>query len=89
MPLFDGKDPDGWVVKAERYFGFYYLNEEEKMEAAVVGLEGDALSWYNWEHRRRPIRRWADLRESVLQQFRPTNSGHCMSSGSQSGKWSR
>ncbi|XP_057252042.1 uncharacterized protein LOC130592021 [Beta vulgaris subsp. vulgaris] len=75
MPLFDGKEPDDWVVKAERYFNFYYLTEAEKMEAAVVGLEGDALSWYNWEHRRRPINRWSELRKLVLQQFRPANSG--------------
>lgn len=45
------------------------------MEAAVVGLEGDALSWYNWEHRRQPINRWSELRKLVLQQFRPANSG--------------
>lgn len=47
MPLFDDQEPDGWVVKAERYFNFYYLTEDEKMKAAVVGLERNALSWYN------------------------------------------
>ena len=44
------------MVKAERYFNFYYLTKEKKMEAVVIGLESDALSWYNWEHRLRPIR---------------------------------
>lgn len=71
MPLFDGEDPDGWILRVERYFSFYRLSEEEKMEAAIVGMEGEALSWYQWEHRRRPIRVWAELRELLLKQFRP------------------
>lgn len=75
MPLFDGQDPDGWILRVERYFSFYRLNEEEKMEAAVVGMEGEALSWYQWEHRRRPIRIWVELKELLLKQFRPVNSG--------------
>lgn len=45
------------------------------MEAAVVGFEGDALLWYQWEHRRRPIRRWEDMRSLILKQFRPLHSG--------------
>lgn len=58
LSQFDGTNPDGWILRAERYFTFYQLTGEEKLEAAVVGFEGDALIWYQWEHRRRPIRRW-------------------------------
>ncbi|KAL6527965.1 hypothetical protein OROHE_014915 [Orobanche hederae] len=75
MPIFDGNNPDGWILRAERYFQFYRLSEEEKLEAAVVGMEGDALLWYQWEHRRRPIRRWEELIALMLRQFRPTYSG--------------
>lgn len=75
MPLFDGKDPDGWILRVERYFNFYQLNEEERMEAAIVGMEGEALSWYQWEHRRRPIRVWMELKDLLLKQFRPANAG--------------
>lgn len=55
MPLFDGNNPDGWILRAERYFQFYRLTEEDKIEAAIVSLEGDALLWFQWEHRWRPI----------------------------------
>lgn len=75
MPLFDEKDPDGWIVRVERYFQFYKLNEEEQIEAAVVGLEGEALSWYHWERDRKNILGWPGRRELVLHQFRPVNSG--------------
>lgn len=43
MPVFDGTDPDGWILRVERYFGFYRLTEEEILDAVVVALEGDAL----------------------------------------------
>lgn len=47
MPVFDGGDPDGWILRAERYFRFYRLSENDKIEAAVVSMEGDALSGFN------------------------------------------
>lgn len=42
----------------------------------VVALEGDALRWFQWENKRRPIRRWDELREFILRQFRPSNGGY-------------
>lgn len=75
LPQFDGTNPDGWLLRAERYFSFYRLTNEEKLEAAVVGFDGDALLWYQWEHRRRPIRSWEDMRSLILQRFRPLHSG--------------
>lgn len=75
MPLFDGTDPDGWILRVDRYFNFYKLSEEERLEAVVVALEGDALRWYQWEHKRHPIRRWADLKGFILRQFRSAAGG--------------
>lgn len=75
MPIFDGSDPDGWILRVERYFGFYKLTEAEMLDAVVVALEGDALRWYQWENNRHPIRRWADLKVYLLRQFRTINGG--------------
>lgn len=65
----------GWILRAERYFSFYRLSEEDRLEAAVVALEGDPLLWYQWEHRRRPIKSWEDLKSLLLRQFRSTRVG--------------
>lgn len=54
MSLFNENHPDGWVLRAERYFTFNGLAEEEKIEATVVSSEGDTLLLYQWEDRRRP-----------------------------------
>ncbi|XP_074347938.1 uncharacterized protein LOC141686775 [Apium graveolens] len=43
MPLFDGTDHDGWILRVERYFTFYKLTEADMLEVMVVAFEGDAL----------------------------------------------
>ena len=75
MPLFDGTNPDGWILRAERFFNFYGLAEEEKVEATVVALEGQALLWFQWEHRRRPIERWEQVKTLLRRQFRSQSAG--------------
>lgn len=52
MLVFDEKDPDGWILRVERYFSFYRLSAEEMLEAVTVALDGDALRWYRWENKR-------------------------------------
>ena len=46
MPVFTGENPDSWIFQADRYFATYGLTEEEKLVAAAMSLDGDALSWY-------------------------------------------
>lgn len=46
FPIFSGKNSDSWILRAERYFSFYHLGDDEMVEAAVVGLDGDALLWF-------------------------------------------
>ncbi|XP_063950102.1 uncharacterized protein LOC135152878, partial [Daucus carota subsp. sativus] len=75
MPLFDGVNPDGWILRAERYHQFYRLSEEDKLEAAIVALEGDALLWFQWENRWRPIQNWEEMKTMVRRQFRSTATG--------------
>ena len=38
-------------------------------------MDGDALLWYQWEHRRRPIRTWEELKMLMLRKFRPSSAG--------------
>lgn len=75
LPIFSGTNPDGWILRAERFFHFYRLSEEEQVEAAVVSMDGDALLWYQWENRRRPISRWSEMKALLLRQFRGTEMG--------------
>ncbi|KAI3520275.1 hypothetical protein L1887_09596 [Cichorium endivia] len=69
MPLFDGNNSMGWILEIERCFSFYRLREEDWLEVAVMTLEGDALLWYEWEHRRRAIRDWEELKGLIRRQY--------------------
>lgn len=75
MPTFDGTDPDGWILQAERYFAIYQLINEEKMEAAILSLQGDALAWFRWSNRQNQITNWEELKTLFLRKFRPIQGG--------------
>lgn len=63
MTTFDGTDPDGWILQAECYFAIYQLINEEKVEAAVLSLSGDALA------KQRPLSTWEEMKTLFLQKF--------------------
>ncbi|VFQ68074.1 unnamed protein product [Cuscuta campestris] len=43
FPVFSDEDPRGWILKAEKYFRYYNVPEDEKVDIAVMYLEGGAL----------------------------------------------
>ncbi|VFQ89696.1 unnamed protein product [Cuscuta campestris] len=48
FPVFSDGDPRGWILKAKKYFRCYNVPEDEKVDIAVMYLEGDALDIYSW-----------------------------------------
>lgn len=60
-------------MQAEQFFSFYHMMEEEKLEAAVVSMRGDALFWYQWEVQQGDIHNWKEFKNLLLRHFRPRN----------------
>ncbi|KAL4558785.1 hypothetical protein LXL04_036987 [Taraxacum kok-saghyz] len=75
MPAFNGTDPDGWILQAERYFAIYQLINEEKLEAAILSLSGDALAWYRWSDKQQAITTWERMKLLFLKRFRSIQGG--------------
>ena len=75
MPIFSGENPDGWLVRAERFFDLHKYFEVDQLEIAVVTFEGDVLLWYQWESKHRAILTWAELRRLLLKQFQASVEG--------------
>nr|GEV33857.1 retrotransposon Gag domain, retroviral aspartyl protease [Tanacetum cinerariifolium] len=48
FPNFSGGDHRIWLLKAEKYFRYYQIPDEEKVEIASMHLKGDALDLYSW-----------------------------------------
>lgn len=61
MPLFSGKNPEGWLFHAERYFEVNGLSKRAKIGAIGVSLDGDTLAWFQWMEARTPFRNWEQL----------------------------
>ncbi|KAL7616159.1 hypothetical protein Lser_V15G03445 [Lactuca serriola] len=75
LPSFVGKDPDDWILTAERYFALNRLTNEERLEAAVIAFEGDAIRWFQWESKRSPMIQWGEMKLRLLKHFGSTIVG--------------
>ena len=74
IPIFKGEigeDPLGWFHRVERYFVVNRLSEKDKLDAAVLCLEGEALEWHQWEEERTRMTLWAHFKEQLLLRFLP------------------
>ncbi|KAD1573182.1 hypothetical protein E3N88_42611 [Mikania micrantha] len=69
FPVFSGGDPRGWLLKAEKYFRYYQIPDEVKVEIASMYLEGDALDLYSWLSNDQPITFWEKLVQAFTKNF--------------------
>nr|GEV72245.1 retrotransposon Gag domain, retroviral aspartyl protease [Tanacetum cinerariifolium] len=70
FPNFSGGDPRGWLLKAEKYFRYYHIPDEEKVEIVSTHLEGDALDLYSWLSNSQFIF-WEELVQAFTKNFGP------------------
>ncbi|KAL5565182.1 hypothetical protein UlMin_028346 [Ulmus minor] len=75
LPLFEGENPFGWLFRAKRYFAVNGIAEGEKVFAASVCLEGQALNWFQWIEAQTPFKSWRDFRTAVLRRFGRAQDG--------------
>jgi hypothetical protein len=48
FPKFDGNDPTNWVLKAQQFFVYGQVPDNQRVPIAYFHMEGKALQWYNW-----------------------------------------
>ena len=48
FPKYEGGDPRGWILKAEKYFQYYQTPEDLKVDVAAMNREGDVLDTFSW-----------------------------------------
>ncbi|XP_012855103.1 PREDICTED: uncharacterized protein LOC105974534 [Erythranthe guttata] len=71
FPRFDGGDPRGWILKAEKYFRYYQTPEEIKVDIAAMYLEGDALDLFSWLNNERTLVYWEELVKALQKNYGP------------------
>ncbi|XP_033136396.1 uncharacterized protein LOC117128321 [Brassica rapa] len=72
LPMFDGANPESWIVKADRFFRHY--EDDAKLDLIFLYLEGAARRWFYWVRRRTKFKDWSDFKCNLLAQFGPAPS---------------
>ncbi|KAH9656946.1 hypothetical protein KPL70_022865 [Citrus sinensis] len=75
LSFFDGENPDGWILKAKRYFTLHRMTNTDKLETTIISFEGEALIWFGWENKWRPFLSWEELKFQLLLRFRSLPNG--------------
>ncbi|GJT63326.1 retrotransposon gag domain, retroviral aspartyl protease [Tanacetum coccineum] len=70
FPKFQGGDPRGWILKAEKYFR-YYETHESKVEIASMYLEGDAPDLFAWISAEHNHLYWEELVKILHENYGP------------------
>ena len=65
LELFDGEDPNKWILKAQQFFNYFETPEGHKLEIASFHLEGKALTWYIWLKESSLVATWEDFMEAL------------------------
>jgi len=47
-----------WLTKFERYFRLRAVRGEDKLEAVMVTVDGEALGWFQWWESWNPNHSW-------------------------------
>ena len=75
MLIFESGNLEGWIFRVERFFSAHRMSKQEKMTAASISLDGEALAWFQWEDGRWPIRNWGELRACLHDRFSHAQDG--------------
>ncbi|QHO46404.1 hypothetical protein S83_019520 [Arachis hypogaea] len=71
LPVFSGEDPNGWLVRMERYFRVIGVVPAQRLDFATMALEGEALTWFEWWEEYTPFQTWRRFKEDLLKRFQP------------------
>ncbi|CAH9075070.1 unnamed protein product, partial [Cuscuta epithymum] len=71
LPLFNGADAGGWLMRMNRYFRLNRTEEEEKIDVAVLAMEDQALSWFQWWERQAAHQNWESFTRALTRRFQP------------------
>ena len=71
LPVFDGEDALGWLVRIERYYSINGIEGDERMELVLVALEGRALNWFQTWEEQVYFPTWRQFKDAVLRRFQP------------------
>ncbi|KAJ9548687.1 hypothetical protein OSB04_021230, partial [Centaurea solstitialis] len=72
LPLFEGIDPRGWIIKAELYFQVHQTPPPQKLKLTQMCMDGSALNWFTNLLIKHPHTTWDQFRDKLMVRFGET-----------------
>lgn len=72
LPRFDSSDPHGWIFRAEEYFDFHEMPDDQRVRIVSFTMEDKASEWYQYMKRNRLLGSWQEFQDSLVLRFRPS-----------------
>jgi hypothetical protein len=76
LPLFDGKDPAGWISRAEVYFRVQNTPPEIKVSLAQLCMEGSTIHFFNSIVDEEHSMDWDGLKDALLERYGGIGEGN-------------
>ncbi|KAF7802029.1 Transposon Ty3-I Gag-Pol polyprotein [Senna tora] len=72
FPRFDGSEPLYWIFRAEKFFAYYKMNDEERLTIAAVNMEGMMVPWFQMMQKNHQVDSWSALSKAIETEFGPS-----------------
>jgi hypothetical protein len=72
FPKFEGADPMDWVLKAQQFFSYGQILDNQKVPISAFHMERRALQWYNWLMESAPVTNWEEFIVALKTRFAPS-----------------
>lgn len=69
LPIFYGKDPAGWISRAEIYFRVQETSPEVKVSLAQLSMDGPTIHFFNALLEAEESVTWERFREALLERY--------------------
>lgn len=69
LHCFEGHEPKVWIRKCERYFNLYKTQDNHKVEAVTLYLNGLAEIWYHSLVLSRGVVNWMEFKKELINRF--------------------
>lgn len=75
----EGENVDGWLHHVERYFMVNWVTKRDKLDVAILCLEGEALDWYHWKEDQMTVDNWVEFGQLLWKRFNQSRGKTCTS----------
>lgn len=72
FPRFEGIDVLQWIYKAEQYFEYYRIDEEERLQLDVIYFDRPVVPWYQMLKKSGILTSWTTLVKALEQAYGPS-----------------